>query len=336
MPTEEEFRLYERMAGGTGDMEQDAHIARHLQRIVNVPEREIMSFVRTRDRDTVHKLRTVLKEMPRGRTMEPGGPRAATRAMPGFNVNSDATKAKTMNLASSAKSDYVNNFAGDGRTALKTHGAVFDGIVKNGFQPHLDKWRDTADESKVRVLADACRSLRNFTTSKGPPTCYMHMFPDYGSSNFRAPPERNNKQNMSAVPLGMIYNASCSEKAALKGRDKIWRDTLTAAYSREGEILSGAAFKNKPHWSLCTFPDVPGGSTDQCLSYQKITSRDWKSEGRSGWNDAVHSKVAGLKFGLTHVKRGETKLRLEGCAGDRGKRDPRRMSQSTPALSKST
>lgn len=342
MPTEEEFRLYARMAGGTGDIEQDAHIARHLQRIVNVPEREIASFVRTRDRNTVHKLREVLKEMPRGQTMAMGGPRAATRSSPsgGEAGSSEESKAKLKRMANSGMSNYGQQCAeitavSTGKDVNRIGSLPFNGIIRNGFQPHLERWRENADEAKVRVLADACRGLHFFITDKGAPTQYKDDFIHHkatgGPTDFSS--EMADK-NVSCVPMGCIGATTSQERQATELRAQKFREMLATAKGREQDILSGAAFKTKIKMDLCSYPGIPEASADQCLKSGLAPTREWRSQGKATHNNDVHSRGAQLKFGSAHsIKRGETKLRLEGCVGDlRRPRLP--LSQSSPALAK--
>lgn len=344
MPTQEEFTLYERMAGGTGDIEQDAHIARHLQRIVNVPEREIVAFVRTRDRDTVHKLRCALKEMPRGQEMLMGGPRAGMRSQPPGQsaMHSDATKARLREVAGSWRSTYLDQCVGDGKPARRTGDLPFDGIVRKGFKPYLDKWRQQTDESKVNAFADACRSLRVFVTSKGPPTCYKEDFPRYADAHIKPPVDNRDQKNLSCVPMGCIGHFTSMEQEAKKARDHTFRDMIAAAYKREEDILNGDAFKNKQHLKCCFFPPAPEASAEQCLKGGMAFSRDWKSEGKNAWNNDVHSKRSAMRYGITHSKRGATKLALEGCAAElksfkrQSLQGGQRASHSMPSLSSSS
>lgn len=339
MPTDEEFRLYERMAGGTGDINQDAHIAKHLQRVVNVPEREIVSFVRTRDRDTVHKLRDVLKDMPRGQTMAIGGPRAGTRPLPtGIGaMNADSTKAKFKELSSCWKSSYSHLSDGCGIPGpARTHPVAFDGIVKKGFLPHFEHWRSQADDAKVAVFADACRSLRNFTTDKGQPTCYGEMFSRPDQKDIRPPPVKNNKKNLAVMTK---LHATTSEKQALATRDQGFRDTITAAYRREKDILDGTALlpHNRLAMSLCTFSGVPEANTEACMKADMIKSHEWRSEGTVAWNSGVHNSTQGARHGISQQKRGTVKLRLEGCAADTQRRPlagAQHGSRSSPSLSR--
>lgn len=339
MPTEEEFRLYERMPGGTGDIAQDAHIAKHLQRIVNVPEREIVSFVRTRDRGTVHKLREVLKEMPRGQEMQMGGPRAGTRPQPAgmAAMHTEQTRGKIRDMASAWKSNYAHQCNGDAPIPSKATSCAFDGIVRNGFQPHFEQWRNQADASKVDVFAEACRSLRNFTTSQEKSSCYRDMFPRYNDADIRPPPDRNNKKSFSVMT---VLNPTKGEVEALKTRDRTWRDTIAAAWKREKEVLDGSALlpQNKMKMSLCAFPVPPEASTEQCLKASNIKSVEWRSEGKVAWNNDVHSTVQGGRMGLSRTRRGEMKLKLEGCAADTQRRPlagGHQGSQSSPTLSRS-
>lgn len=340
MPTEEEFILYERMAGGTGNIDQDAHIARHLQRIVSVPEREIASFVRTRDRDTVHKLRTVLKEMPRGQTMEMGGPRAGTR-IPTSGMNPKDKSAKTKEISSAWTSNYTHQCVGAsrGEPPVRTSDFAFDGIIRKGFHPHLQRWRQQADEAQVRVLADACRGLRNFITSKGPPTTYQEQFVKYTGVPGGPDPSVSRKTNISLVPIGAAGHSTEKEKEALVTREAAFRDGMIAAVKRQEEIRSGHALKleNRPYIEICSFAVVDEASAQQCLKPDLCPK--WGSELKAKHNNDVHNKRQKNRLGITTTRRGENKLRLEGCAADLPRR-PRymeggqRLSQSSPDLSR--
>lgn len=344
MPTAEEFRLFDRMDGGTGDMAQDEHIARHLSRIIAVPEQEIASFVRTRDRDTVHKLRDVLKDMPRGKDMQIGGPRASLRPS-GPNlarINSTETRGKLKEMSSAWRTNYTwqcdqTPTGTDAPPGIRTHPFVFDGLVRSSFKPHFDRWASQANESKVKVIADACRSMRNFNKPPEPPTCYKEMFPKYPAQFCQPPPDRNNKKNLSCVPLGMIYAASSIEKECLARRDQLFRDELAAARKREADVLDGTALRPDKRMAFSTVTFVPPDQSTaaDCFKGDCAPSNEWKGEIKSVHNDAVHSKRQGLKFGVIHVKRGVTKLALEGCAGDHRRRPGlSKLSQSAPSLSK--
>jgi len=339
MPTEEMFKLYERMAGGTGDINQDAHIAKHLQRLVDVPEREIISFVRTRDRGTVHKLRDVLKDMPRGQNMAIGGPRAGTRPLPtGMGaMNADSTKLKFRDLTSCRKTTYSHLTDGCGIAGPpRTHAVAFDGIVKAGFRPYFEDWRSQADESKVAVFADACRSLRQFTMDKSAPTCYKEMFTFPDQKDIRPPPEKNNKKNKAVLT---ILTATASEKQALAGRDQTFRDTLTKAYAREKDILDGTALlpHNRLGMSLCTYSGVPEAKAEECLKGDMMEPKMWRSEGKVAWHSGMHQSMQIARHGISRDQRGTMKLRLEGCAADTKRRPlagAHHGSQSSPSLSR--
>lgn len=325
MPTEEEFRLYERMDGGTGDIAQDAHVAKHLQRIVNVPEREIVSFVRTRDRDMVHKLREVLKDMPRGGGMVIGGPRAGTRPLPSgmAAMHTEQTRSKIQDIASAWKSNYSHQCNGPSGASLgpapsKIHGEhIFDGIVRNGFQPHFDRWRSQADESKIAVFAEACRSLKVFQrdTSGGQPSCYREMYAPPKDTEIHPPPVKNNVKNLSVMT---IYKPTKGEKAALAVRDQAFRDMLVKARGREKDVLDGIAThpRNRMRMSLCSYPGVPEATSEQCLKPDLIKSRDWKSDLKHNLSNDVHNPSQRTRLGAPVLPRGVTKLKLEGCAAD--------------------
>lgn len=297
MPTDQEHRLFERMSGGSGNEHLDAHIAKHLQRIVNVPEREITSFVRTRDRNSVQKLKAVLKEMPRGQAMELGGPRHIARD---FRAEEVAKRSKELGCAS--KSDYGFAFhPKDGQPPVRTTSHAFDGIIRKSFQPHLERWWRKADENQVRVLAEACRSLRVFVTDEGPPTTYKYDFPQYIDA--RPSPPFDKQAQLSTVPLGGLNDDTAHQKESRAKLDQFNQDSLLKAINIQSERIKGKQGKWKT--PICCAPPPPTNNNAlACLKDGQSDANNWKSECKSSYLNDVHSMRQKMRYDVKVPQKG--------------------------------
>mmetsp|Transcript_119025 Transcript_119025/g.205916 ORF Transcript_119025/g.205916 Transcript_119025/m.205916 type:complete len:329 (+) Transcript_119025:105-1091(+) len=296
MPSQEELKLMQRMDGGTGNAEQDAHIARHLQRIVDVPEAEIQTFLKSRNRHTVHKLRTVLKDLPRG-------PDMTIRSQPALGAGSISREEMQRRMAyvsNRGRTSYRNVYGHDDREpAIKTLPHAFGGIIRSGFQPHLEQWQLTAGEDKVQALAETCRSLRNWSAGGGPPTTYKFLHCAFPNAEFRPPPEKENKQNKSAVPLGNIYAMSKAERQAEAVMKAAKQAQLDQAMKTEEDCRRGKEDRSKVNFQLTFDMAPPDPSCAECLGAGgHHTSKAWKSEGKSHFLASFHSRASRIKMGV--------------------------------------
>mmetsp|Transcript_89259 Transcript_89259/g.139713 ORF Transcript_89259/g.139713 Transcript_89259/m.139713 type:complete len:333 (+) Transcript_89259:47-1045(+) len=311
MPTDEEHQLFQRMTGGSGNENLDAHIAQHLQRVVNVPAREITSFVRTRDRNSVQKLKAVLKEMPRGRTMTSGG----SPSVPRDFASGEAAK-RVKDLACATKSLYGHSFgSADGQPAKRTTSHAFDGIIRKSFQPHLESWWREADENQVRVLADTCRALRVFVSTQGAPTTYKDDFPRYIDA--RPSPPFDKQAQASSVPLGGLNDDTAYQKESRARRDRLEEDSLTSAIKLQTEARSGKYAKWKTP-ICCAPPPANANNALACLKDGQSDANNWKSESRATYLNDVHSTRQKMRYAVTLPQKGN--LAWKECAATPRKR----------------
>jgi len=214
---------------------------------------------------------------------------------------------------------------------VKTMPHAFDGIIKTSFQPHFERWRSNADEEKVRVVADACRTLRNFVTDKGPPTCYKDMFPRYNAEFIKPPKEITNVKNLSGVPLGNLYSGSNDEAIASHAR---LQEDLLATAIKKSHSVRGGEFGDKLTGSLCTYAPDPRASEKNFLQSSVAPANGWKSELKHSFSTEAHSSRQLLRYGARPTRKGASAW-LE-CAATPTKRVlPAVMierSQSAPAL----
>merc|ERR1719265_1226299 len=233
------------------------------------------------------------------------------------------------------RTTYRNQFGHtDGEPAIKTLPDAFGGIIRSGFQPHLAQWQRSAGEDKVKALAETCRSLRTWSATMGPQTTHKHIFPSYPNAEFRPPPEKTNKQNTSAVPLGNLYSTTQAELQVEAARKAAKQAELDVARTREEDIRTGkAAEQSKVSFKLCFDMAPPDPSCQQCLGAGGLnTSNLWKSESKSTFLASSHSLKQRRKFlHQPPPKKGERECREYEISVY----GPKKYSQSMPDLGQS-
>jgi hypothetical protein len=212
----------------------------------------------------------------------------------------------------------------DGQPGIRTTSHAFGGIVRKGFQPHLDQWWRKADENQVRVLADACRSLRVFVSTKGPPTAYKDHFPRYTDSEIQPSQPFDKQANLSNVPLGGLYDdtAAQRESRAKRSRDEV--EAIAAALKHQAGVRDG----KQDQWKtpICCAPPPP--KANNALTNMPPGHSDangWRSESKSRYTNDVHSTRQKMRYAVTLAQKGE--LAWKECAAT-----PRKRAISTSVL----
>lgn len=331
MPTAKQIDLFQQCDGGSGDAREDALVVRNLGNILDIPEPQVVSYIRTRDRKSVIKLKKVLQEMPRtdwktsptatkdaawgagGRTpsqrgqSQPSRPRSSAEAQ--VSRQNAQARLQSMGVLTTEYGDCLGAL-GPGPKS-KTRAIAFDGdsIIRKGYRQAFDQWKDQATEGEVRVLAETCRSLRFFNAPERAPTSYHETFCGFPGHTAHLPPAKTNARNVSAVPLGSIY--APSEKEALMERQEAHEQNLAAATKRQADWRGGTAISVAPG-RLAVYGEPPTATLKKNLTSD---NRVYKSSSRESWNNDVHSKMAIAKHGHSQVVTGAATWSMAGCTG---------------------
>jgi hypothetical protein len=255
-------------------------------------------------------------------------------------MGSNELKKRQRDMATPYKTLYSQDFGTQAdRFGIRTSPDAFDGIMRNGFQPHFDHWRKHASEEQVSVIADTCRSLRVFASSKGPPTCYKDMFPRYRDEDIKPPKLAEFDKNMSNVPLGNLNSMSAEEKQRRANHDKAQEEMLAAAVRRNQDVRNGSTdFRSMRPPSLPA-QDVRNDSEVRQLMKQGALSNSWKSSIKASYIADVHARGQANRYGSMPVLNAAERARLE-CAATPSKRilTPALMerSHSAPTLNMNT
>lgn len=318
MPSPQEIDLFvNSLEGGSGHPDSDALLTKRLKRILDVPDKQVDAYIKTRDRGTVHKLDRVVREMPSidGSEIGASPPRGASglsrsqSSSPARSKRRDRNKARLEEL-STMRTTNDGFFSSNGPSAMATPGQAFDGVVKMGYRPHLDSWRQNSSEREVKVFADACRAIRYLGTSvQGRDATSHHQhFPWYPEVKDWQPSDKKNSRNISNVPLGSLYAQSAAEAKAGLVRKAMHDHEVAVARKREEDILAGAATKpgGQMSYPLQSFKDNKSlRQTDAAIKVGEdqgvpAPSAAWRSFARATWNPDVHAQRETEKHGNSH------------------------------------
>lgn len=329
MPTAKELDVMMQADGGSGDPKEDALVARNLQHILDMPEQQVLSYIKTRDRNSVHKLKMVLQEMPSTDWTSGAGSRAPSRAASATSRRSkkSAVSSTMQSIArrqqqlhprsqeridelSAMKSSYGNFFGSKPEPGgmFDSTAKAFDGVVRKRYQPDFDHWRETAPEGQVRVLADACRSLRYFSNTGMPATSYNAVFANAGGHTGARIKEKSNSRNVSAVPLGSIYSQSEEDAAVVEEMRKDQMQATMEAAQRQLDMnrtIASANFKDKPRMDTRIFVEPPPDTAHASFEANPVHPGNSRSAARISWHGDVHSKVQVMRHGHAAIKPGE-------------------------------
>lgn len=187
-------------------------------------------------------------------------------------------------------------------------------MIKSRYKPEFDQWTERANENQVKVLADACRSLRYFTAGDQAPTTYHATHKDFPDHVSKAPREKDNSQNRSeAVPLGSIYKKSEKEEQAEKMALEKKAATIVAAAKKQAEWRSGSPEATLDMTLSGTF-EIPGATIHKNM--QAMRGSVLKSLTKESWHGKVHSYEEIKRHDHKSIKMGETNWNLCGMTGN--------------------
>jgi len=309
MPTAKDLDLFQEANGSSGSSREDARLARSLGNIIDIPEQQVMSYIRTRDRNTVHKLQQVLQEMP---SSPPSGSQTLGRSktespkslslLPNQRKQMEA-RLQCLGKIRSAYGDFHSSPALGGEVGRKgiNKKEVFDGIVKRGYKQEFDNWKECASENQVRVLADTCRVLRYMNAAEKPPTAYCELFSDYPDHKPFVQVGGNASNSSTAVPIGSIYKRSEKdadmEKSLWEAHDK----TILAATRRQSDWKDGTLTK-APKPTLRGTLDIGARPAATIQDVMKETSQAKRHDHRFVKPSETDWAMCGLTgFGITEA-----------------------------------
>lgn len=203
-----------------------------------------------------------------------------------------------------------NQSEGIGRTPQQ----AFNGMIRQGYKGEFDSWRKShAGEAELKVIADACRSMRVMMPSNKSLTSYGDQFVKYEGHT----PQKSSVDPLAAqvskVPLGTLARGLTSQERALKEeRHRLHHAQIAAARRVENDISGGKALtleaRNKARMTV-NFSQItqPAEATMKPGEDQGAPAgtNTWKSLNRASWVGDVHSKTAVSRFELKSLKKGE-------------------------------
>jgi len=314
MPSAAELDLYVQCDGGSGDAKEDELVARNLGNILDVPRKQVMSFVRTRDRSSVRKLRAVLQDMPNTHWEAS----SAGSCSAGIQTPSDrsrcvghSNKQLQARLRELLLGTAYEEFHGSRPGGPSNKPAVaFDGIVRKTYKPEFDRWRAQASDAQVRLLADTCRSLKFFNSDKLASTTYHGTFKSFPGHVAKLVPEKDNARNASKVPLGSIYGVSEKEKQNAAMRQVEHAQRLDTALKRQDDWLRGVVTDKI---SAPVFSEPVTSSLHKVI--RSMPDRYTRSFSRDSWNNDVHNHREVARHEHRFVTPGEKDWNLCGLTG---------------------
>eukprot|EP00928_Gymnodinium_smaydae_P065423 TRINITY_DN48578_c0_g1_i1.p1 TRINITY_DN48578_c0_g1~~TRINITY_DN48578_c0_g1_i1.p1 ORF type:complete len:393 (+),score=76.34 TRINITY_DN48578_c0_g1_i1:154-1332(+) len=332
MPTKEEISLFATMDGGTGDVKQDAQMVKQLRKIVEVPNDQLLAFVRTRDRHSVGRLQQVLQDLPRPNTTGGGGhvldkverrpatvPAGATQALSRASTAPSGALFATAPAAvdpqqrlrdmCSMTSSYKSHFCGGGKPR-PVHDSVY-GSLKDEFRKSggFEDWAKSAPDEQVRALADTCRTVRFFGKKGGHATTYSTHFVEFDDTSAARCKLLGRDMTESKVPIGSLGRTSKAEETAFQARQSFQDTCVEEARRRERDIFTGTSLRPEKRMhmtgSFSHLIEVPEAQKIGAEQGAPAPSRDWKALARASWVPDVHSKVQVARHAHNRIKQGE-------------------------------
>lgn len=320
MPTKQELALFSRMDGGSGDPVQDAEVIKLLSKATTVPEQNIKAFVKTRDRNSVDGIRQVLAEMPSpsrpgvtGSMHMTGVKRVSTAPgnLQGSSAMISRNKAEQrLNEMCKMQSTYSSSFCGAKSAKTPHPGPKAFESVTDEYRRSFDDWKAKAPESQVRVIAEACRSLRYFNSPGLHSTTYLTDFPQYENMDEARCKLPQKDMTVSNVPIGDLNGAGRGTNASAQARAQKHEDDISEARRREQGIFDGTLTAPDQRMRMTTtlvsqMNVEPTKATHEMGAEALAPSRDWKALGRASWTGEVHSKTQVEKHEHKQIKMGQ-------------------------------
>lgn len=311
MPTAMELDLFQGGDAGTGSIHKEAMLARSLGNIVDVPEQQVRSFIRTRDRSSVKKLQRVLEEISQNSERSLSSPSSksgrASSADP-LSPLLDRRKRTQARLQSmgSLRTSY-SDFHGSREPKRKTPPVAIDGIIRKEYQKEIDQWQECASENQIQTLADICRNLRPLNKDEKPSSFPVHKS--------QPPAEKDNSRNMSVgVPMGSIYKQT--EKEALTARRimQAHEQDLLAATRIQESWQNGSRVQTAPaSFRTTAYGQTPTSKIQESmLETPHATLKSWNKE---SWHGGMHRKSETKRHDHRMIARGETDWNNCGLTG---------------------
>lgn len=294
---------------------EDKALARNLARVVDVPQQSIVTFLKTRERSDRQKLQAVLSDLPDIQT--------TAKSSRDIEVSEDSgsvgSSNVTWNRAARArpfteifhgpielKSSYEQFHSPSGKHVTKTPDQAFDGVLRKEVRDSVHKWRSSAQEDQVRILADTCRSLRWVTTQhSGKSSEYGSRFMSPGSDVVNPPGARTNSRNLSSIPIGSIY--ATGDNSVFRQRQKDQAAKMQEIMNRQEQLRQGTLRNKSPKKArgICAYTGQgpPSAKADKC--FQEVSSSgNHKSEARWAWHADIHTHEANDKHANEQKARG--------------------------------
>jgi len=215
-------------------------------------------------------------------------------------------------------------------------------VIKDGYKPEFDQWKECANESHIKVLADTCRTLRYLNKGERPQTTTYHaMFQDF-PDRAASPPsdkgssrEKGSSRNASTVPFGSI--GMQSEKNVANNMHR-HQELLLGASRRQAALQSGSiAFEPEDTFQITTTTYSLPAKVTIHKNMQASPNVTKQSLTRESWHSNVHSTKQKERHDLKFIKPGETDWNMCGVTGNgiseaiHDCRDPRKFPLGGPS-----
>jgi len=251
MPTARELDLFSQCDGGSGDANTDAALARSLGDITDIPEHQVVSFIRTRNRNSVEKLRNVLQDMPESRSPSArsqslGSSKSASKPRSsqsnmiseslGLNRRQNAqARLLEMGVMKTSYGDVHGRMPG-GTPKSQTPSVAFDSVIRRDYKPHSMGGRSLHPRARCGFLqtqfghfatSTRVRSLQHSTT--------------WCTPSFRATDQRllRRKQIQGTCLLCLWVRSTRSLKKKLTSQEILRRSTSNIFFQQPGARMLG-------------------------------------------------------------------------------------------------
>jgi hypothetical protein len=287
----------------------DPVLARNLARVVNVPEKHVVSYLKSRNRSDTAKLQSVLQELPgtdwSGASLPGHSARRAKQKTPrATSAETPKPFAQISPNSTMFQTSYESCFSPHGKYAGKTPDVAFEGLVRNEYKDCVRQWRERANEDQVRVLADTCRSLRWVSAQyAGSSTEHANKFIQHADEAHNTPSARVNARNVSRVPLGSIY--AHTDDACYLDRQNTLIKKVNDLHQQQLSMTQGSfGITGKTAVGACIYADASKEAGCAGCMDEGMSSNNWKSESRAAWHGELHSKKQALKHSNKRFARG--------------------------------